>query len=245
MSIVLGGGIGGLSAAYYLLKQSKLSHAPKLFEASNRFGGWIKTDVSSADKRVRFEVGPRTIRPKGNEGLNTLELCAELGLSKDILPIPSTHPSAKNRLLAVNNELCLLPNSLMGMFKTIPPFSKPLVYGLLHDMKHSYVGKPLTDDTMYNFVERRFGKEIAEYLISSMLCGICAGDAKEISVKFMLKELFEWEQNHSSVSNGLYQKTLNNILKPKTVKSANSFDNCDLVKRSIRERWSVYSMMVD
>lgn len=242
MTIVLGGGIGGLSAAYYLLKQANLSHAPKLFEASNRFGGWIKTDVSSADKRVRFEVGPRTIRPKGIEGLNTLALCSELGLSDEILPINSMHPAAKNRLLAVNDELCLLPNSLMGMFKTIPPFTKPLIFGLMHDMKHDYAGKPLTDDTMYNFIERRFGTEMAKYLISSMICGICAGDAKEISVKFLMKELFEYEQKYSSVSKGLCHKVMERFSMKKDAKPVDSIENCDLAKRSIAERWSVYSL---
>lgn len=244
MSIVLGGGLGGLSAAYYLLKQAPKAQAPKLFEASNRFGGWIKTDVSSADSRVRFEVGPRTIRPKGIEGLNTLALCSALGLSNEILPIPSSHIAAKNRLLAVNNGLCLLPSSLMGMFKTIPPFSAPLITALFHDMKHSYIGKPLTDDTIYNFAERRFGTEVAKYLMSSMICGICAGDAKEISVKFLLKELFEYEQKYSSVTKGIYHKTMERFKSKHKdqQKSPDSTEQSDLAKRSSTERWSVYSM---
>lgn len=244
MPIVLGGGLGGLSAAYYLLKHAHRSQAPKLFEASHRFGGWIKTDVSSADSRVRFEVGPRTIRPKGIEGLNTLALCSELGLSNDILPIPSTHIAAKNRLLAVNNGLCMLPSSLMGMLKTIPPFSAPLITALFHDMKHSYTGKPLTDDTIFNFAERRFGTEVAKYLISPMICGICAGDAKEISVKFLLKDLFEYEQNYSSVTKGIYHKTLERFKSKNKnqLKSSDLTEQSDLEKRSLTERWSVYSM---
>lgn len=238
MPIVLGGGISGLSAAYYLLKHPNLSNAPKLFEASSRFGGWIKSDVSSADERVRFECGPRTLRPKGVKGFNTLALCSELGLSSELLPIPSSHPAAKNRLLAVNNELCLLPSSLMGIFRTTRPFTKPLIYGLIHDFKNSYVGKPLTDDSIYNFTERRFGTEIAKYLVSSMICGICAGDAKEISVKFLMKDLFDFEQMHSSVVKGIYHKTTNRLAK--TDKSSKS--DCDLVRRSVAERWSVYSL---
>lgn len=242
MPIILGGGIGGLSAAFYLLRQSNLSHAPKLFEASNRFGGWIKTEVSSADRNVRFEVGPRTLRPRGVEGFNTLALCTELGLDHDILPIPASHAAARNRLLAVNNELCPLPSSLTGLFKTIPPFTKPIIYGLIHDLRHSYAGKPLDDDTIYNFIERRFGTEIAKYLMSSMICGICAGDAKEISVKFMLKELFEFEQKHFSVGWGLVYKTIGRWTKRNTTdKSVTSFESCDLVKRSLNERWSIYS----
>lgn len=246
MSIVLGGGIGGLSAAYYLLKQSAQTHAaPLLFEASNRFGGWIKTEFPSAnEQKVRFEIGPRTLRPKGHEGFNTLALCSELGLQDAILPIASNHPAAKNRLLAVNDELCLLPSSLMGLFKTIPPFKQPIIYCVAHDLRHSYKGQPLSDDSIYNFIERRFGTDIAKYLISSMICGICAGDAKEISVKFLLKEFFEHEQKYGSVMKGVYQKTIQNWSKKNTNENAEvkALQECDLVKRSLTERWSVYSM---
>lgn len=247
MSIVLGGGIGGLSAAYYLLKQSAQSHAaPLLFEASNRFGGWIKTEYPSAtEKKVRFEIGPRTLRPKGHEGFNTLALCSELGLQDAILPIASNHPAAKNRLLAVDGGLCLLPSSLLGLFKTIPPFKKPIISCVAHDLKHRYIGQPLSDDSIYNFIERRFGTDIAKYLISSMICGICAGDAKEISVKFLLKEFFEYEQKYGSVMKGVYQKTIQNWSKKNATKiddSVKALQDCDLVKRSLAERWSVYSM---
>lgn len=241
MTIILGGGISGLSAAYYLLKQPGLSHVPKLFEASNRFGGWIKTDFSSADQNVRFECGPRTLRPKGIKGFNTLVMCSELGLNNDILPIKSNHPAAKNRLLAVNKQLHALPSSLLGMFRTNPPFTKPLIFGLLHDMKHSYASEQLADDTMYNFVHRRFGKEIADYLISAMICGICAGDAKEISVKFLLKDLFEFEQQHSSVMNGIFKKTIERLSKRSNADEKLT-ENCELIQRSLSERWSVYSM---
>lgn len=241
MPIILGGGISGLSAAYYLLKKTTLNQRPKLFEASKRFGGWIKTDQSPTEKQVRFECGPRTLRPGGIRGLNTLELCAEIGLSDDLLPITSKHPAARNRLLAVNNELHLLPSNLTKIFKTSTPFTKPLIYALYHDYTNRYEGKPLKDDSIYSFTERRFGTEIAKYLVSSMICGICAGDAKEISVKFLMKELFEFEQKHSSVTSGIYHKTLCRLMSSDKNNSNNEI-NCDIAKRSVAERWSIYSM---
>lgn len=240
MPIILGGGISGLSAAYYLLKKSNSSHIPKVLEASNRFGGWIKTDYPTNDKIIRFEYGPRTIRPKGERGFNTLELCSDIGLKNDLLPITFNHPAAKNRLLAVNNELYLLPSSITSIFKTTPPFSKPLISALWHDITHKYNGEQLNDDSMYNFIERRFGNEIAKYLISSMICGICAGDAKEISVKFLMKELFEMEQQYSNVSTGIYKKLLNKFSNRNTNEAVSN--QCDLVKQSISEKWSIYSM---
>lgn len=70
---VLGGGISGLSCAYYLLKHGaeKLSQV-LLVEASNRVGGWI--DTKRFDDGVIFELGPKSIRPVGINGKNTLLL---------------------------------------------------------------------------------------------------------------------------------------------------------------------------
>lgn len=70
---VLGGGISGLSCAYYLLKYGadKLSQVI-LVEASKRVGGWI--DTRKFDDGVIFEVGPKSIRPFGIVGMNTLSL---------------------------------------------------------------------------------------------------------------------------------------------------------------------------
>lgn len=240
MPIILGGGISGLSAAYYLLKKTHSTNAAILLESSNRFGGWIQTAFPVSDQCVRFEYGPRTIRPKGERGLNTLQLLSNIGLASDVLPIRHDHVAAKNRLLAVNNKLCLLPSSLPAAFKTIPPFTKPLISALLHDVMHPYKGQPTADETMYNFVQRRFGVEIAKYLISSMLCGICAGDAQQISVKFLLKDMFEMEQKHSNVTTGIFKKLLSNAFKRNAKNEL--LAQCDLAKRSIDEKWSVYSL---
>lgn len=72
-TVVLGGGIAGLSAAYYLRNS-----APILIEGSSRLGGWIYT--KRRKNGILFEHGPRTIRPAGAPGVNTLNLVEELGL---------------------------------------------------------------------------------------------------------------------------------------------------------------------
>lgn len=237
MAIVLGGGIGGLTAAHYLIKKlpSKQSKI-KLFEKSTRIGGWIRSETpanSIGDSSVVFECGPRTLRPHGPKGFNTLDLCSELKLHETIKPIKSTHPAAKNRMLYVNGELCSLPSSLLSIFKRMPPFSKPLVFAAKNDLQTAGA-KGLDDDTIYNFVERRFGTEVAKYAISSMMCGICAGDAKEISVKFLMKDLFDLEQKYGSVLRGIVSRILDgksSVVKPQS----------DLARRALEEKWSIYT----
>ena len=72
---VLGGGITGLVATYYLSKWLPQSTHIELFESSSRLGGWIgstKVDVGAGE--VVFENGPRSLRPAGVSGLVTLDL---------------------------------------------------------------------------------------------------------------------------------------------------------------------------
>lgn len=186
---VLGGGVGGLSALYFLSLRQNVQRV-NLFEASTRFGGWVKSSKNS-ETGVVFETGPRSLRPKGLAGATTLELIDSLGISDKVVPVHRSHVAAKNRMIFAKNQLCLMPNSPGGIFKTIPPFSKPLFYAGIKDLFTRKSKVPIEDESIYSFVERRFGKEIADYAISPVICGICAGDAKEISVKFLFKEIFE------------------------------------------------------
>ncbi|XP_059052909.1 protoporphyrinogen oxidase [Achroia grisella] len=233
MAAILGGGLGGLSTAYYLLKNNVSNNNNLrlfLLEATNYCGGWIK---SIKTKDYIFEQGPRTIRPKGITGLNTLNMMEDLGLSEHLSPVSADHPAAKNRMIYVNQHLHTLPSSLKGVFQKNLPFSKPLIYALFNDITQPY--KQLQDDSIYNFVERRFGKEIADYAISPMICGICAGDAKEISVKFLMKTLFEWEQNHGGVVKGM----MKSIFKSK---SGEELELSNLAKKAQEEKWNVYTI---
>lgn len=225
--IILGGGLGGLSAAYYLSKLP--NQAITLIESTARTGGWIKSNKQSTG--AIFEQGPRTIRPRGEAGANTLQLVEELSLADDIVAINSSHPAARNRMIYAKNDLHLLPNSIGGLFKKKGPFSRPLILHLLNDIKASK--KEVEDEPIYDFIERRFGAEVADYLISPLICGICAGNAKEISVKFLVRNFFEYEQRFGSITKGA---VTNLFSKSKKQKSQSK-----LALKAKQEKWSVYS----
>lgn len=74
---VLGGGVSGLAAAYYLLKQLPRAQIT-IYEASKRIGGWLSSHrVPVKDGSILFEAGPRTIRPAAN-GVLTARLVRRL-----------------------------------------------------------------------------------------------------------------------------------------------------------------------
>lgn len=226
--VILGGGIGGLSTAHYLTKLTK--HKIIVIEGSNRLGGWIRSVRHPSG--LILEQGPRTLRPRTATGLNTLDLIDDLNLSSRIRPILSSHPAAKNRFVYVNGQLHKLPSSLLSMFRKTPPFSKALIRAFAHDLfaKPKYVD----DDTIYNFTKRRFGQEIADYAISPLICGICGGDAKHISVNFLMSEFFEKEQKYKSVIRG--------IAAPWRWKPKKKVKHGDSATRAVKEKWSSYSM---
>jgi oxygen-dependent protoporphyrinogen oxidase len=75
---VLGGGITGLSTAYYLMRE--LPHAKvTIYEGSEKLGGWLQSKrVEVEGGSIVFEQGPRTLRPGTLAGWVTLEMVFQI-----------------------------------------------------------------------------------------------------------------------------------------------------------------------
>src|SRR5215207_6857759 len=109
--LVIGGGIAGLSAAYYA---SKVTHARvTLLESSSRWGGKITTD------RVPFEEGQFIIEGGPDTFLATkpwgVALCQELGIGERL---HGTNPDKKNTYVLNRNRLLPLPDGRSMMSST-------------------------------------------------------------------------------------------------------------------------------
>lgn len=209
--IVLGGGIGGLSTgkrmlnlsvtnikektflAFYLATRNNI---PKinLFEASSRLGGWIQSE--NYEDGYVFESAARTLRPKGITGNTTLELIQHLGLDDKVAPILSDRVAGKFRLTwsrnKINEYTPAIDTKLKALFGSSAASDNESIYACALNM---------------------FDKEFADYVISPMVSGICAGDAREISSKFLIK---------------------GSNTKP--------FEPVELYKKAQKERWSFYSL---
>ena len=68
-----------------------------------------------------------------------------------------------------------------------------------------------------------------------MVRGVCAGDSKEISVKFLLKAFKEAEQKHGRVFFGLLANALSKSPPP-------TYPVSELAKKAQSERWPVWSL---
>jgi len=231
---ILGGGIAGLTAAHYALSNPAYRRIVVL-ESSHRVGGWIQTTRNNDG--VLYEKGPRTIRPAGPQGANTLALVQDLALAESVRPVSYTHPSATNRLVLVGGKLHKLPNSLAAVFKNLPPFSRPLAMAVFKDLLSPRV--KCEDTSLHEFVSRRLGSDIAAYAIDPMVRGICAGDSKQVSVHFIAKYLHQMEQETGRITFGVakdYMKGL--VVKPET----SALENLELVKQARGEKWAVWGL---
>lgn len=224
--VVAGGGISGLTACYHLVRDGGVSKVI-LLEGGSRLGGWMHT-TRTEDGAV-FEHGPRGMRPAGVVGKNTLCMISELGLEGELLPVPRSHPAAKNRYLYVNKSLHKLPSSIGGVLRTIPPFSRPLFLCGLQDLTAPRGTKE--DESVHDFFSRRFGKELADIVVDSLCRGVFAGDCRQLSLRSCFPFLYEAERNKRSVVLGM-------------VTGGDKTPPLDspLIQRSKKEKWSQWSL---
>ncbi|CAI9569047.1 unnamed protein product [Staurois parvus] len=224
--VVAGGGISGLTACYHLVKDAKV---PKviLLESSSRLGGWMRS--TRTDDGAVFEHGPRGMRPAGVVGKNSLCMVSELGLESDLIPIPSSHPAARNRFLYVHKALHRMPSSLGGVLRTIPPFSRPLFLCGLQDLTAPRGSRE--DESVHDFFTRRFGKELADIVVDSLCRGVFAGDCRRLSLRSCFPFLHDAEARKRSV-----------ILGMATGGEKTPELDSPLIQKAKKERWSQWSL---
>ncbi|KAG0215044.1 hypothetical protein BGX33_001541 [Mortierella sp. NVP41] len=200
---VLGGGISGLSTAWYLARTAPSNVSITLIEGAKRTGGWLQSDRVADPQHpggsVLLERGPRSLRPQGVSGLNTLEMVRKLNLESQLEPVSKTSPAAMNRYIYSHKTLHKLPSSIMGalthplLAAKIPRAGLDLVKG----------GSGQEDESIQDFVTRRFGKGFSDDLISAMVHGIYAGDVSKLSVRSTFGMLYHMEKDYGSIVLGL------------------------------------------
>ncbi|KAF9407398.1 hypothetical protein BGZ94_002709 [Podila epigama] len=191
---ILGGGISGLSTAWYLAKAAPASVSISLLEGSHRTGGWLHSDREQDSQHpggsILLERGPRSLRPKGISGLNTLEL---------LEPVSKTSVAAKNRYIYSNKKMHKLPHSIGGALRH--PLVAPKLPRAGLDLVAAASGKE--DESIQDFITRRFGKNFSDELISAAVHGIYAGDVSQLSVRSTFGQMYHLERDYGSVVLGM------------------------------------------
>jgi protoporphyrinogen/coproporphyrinogen III oxidase len=203
--IVIGGGIAGLSAAYYAQKNIP-DATVTLIESDSHWGGKIITDrVSFDDGQFIIEGGPDTFLATKPWGV---ALCQELGLGERL---HGTNPNQKNTYVLNKGRLLPLPDGLAMMIPTnieailksrlVSWFSKARM-GLDFLLPAKNVNG---DESLGAFVSRRLGREAYENLIEPLMSGIYAGDGDQLSLASTFPYLRDLETKYGSLACGALQ----------------------------------------
>ncbi len=199
--MIVGGGITGLSTAYYLQKEIREKNLPfdtLLIEASGKLGGKIQTVRKDG---FTIERGPDSFLARKE---SAARLAKELGLGDELV-----NNATGQSFVLVNNRLHKMPNgSMMGIPTQITPF---LFSGLFSPIGKLRAGfdllmprsKPVSDQSLGQFFRHRLGNEVVENLIEPLLSGIYAGDIDEMSLMSTFPQIYQIEQEHRSISLGM------------------------------------------
>jgi protoporphyrinogen/coproporphyrinogen III oxidase len=183
---VLGGGVTGLSAAWRL---ELAGHDVRLFEASERLGGSVRTEISGD---WLIEAGPHAVQ----ESPEIAPIFDELGLG----PLRTVaNPAAKNRYIVRKGEIVALPtpSDVAGLIST------PLLsFGSKLKVTSEVARSPRNrteDVSVADLVRDHFGGEILERFVQPLIGGIYAGDAERLSTRHAFPKVWEAEQETGSL----------------------------------------------
>jgi protoporphyrinogen/coproporphyrinogen III oxidase len=237
-TIILGGGITGLLAAWHLHGRGV---AVEVWEAAEEPGGWVQTlPWPTLDGRPgRFEKGPQGILVSSGSAAERLFKALELPLQSPgkgarwvgkggrLVPVPA-HPAG------------LLTSGLMTWRTKLRMFLEPF----------QPVGPAEPEEGLAEFIARRAGKGMAAELLPPMVAGILAAPPECLSVDAIPK-LRQWE-SHGSLFNGIRKSGISHLMVPEGGMGSlpkRLVERLPLVRRNLKAfglehlpdgRWKVY-----
>jgi oxygen-dependent protoporphyrinogen oxidase len=194
--VVIGGGISGLSAAYELQARGR---SVRVLEAGSRPGGVIATERTGG---WVIDAGPDSLLVQKPAAV---ALCRELGIADRLIsttPPRTAFVVRDGRLHAISEGSFLGFPITVGALVRSPLFSvagKARMAGELVVPRRTKEA----DESIGEFVRRRFGREAVDYLAEPLLAGIHAGDVNRLSVRALFPRLVEAERQSGSVIRAL------------------------------------------
>ena len=195
---IIGAGITGLSAAYYLKKEYPQFDV-EVIEATNRAGGKIQTYRKEG---YTIEFGPESYL--GRKKIMT-ELAEEIGLGDDLI----TNQTGQSYIYA-NNHLYPIPGgSIMGIPTDVKPFISTKLISVKGKIRAAMdlFKKPVEmqngDISVGHFFRERLGDEVLENLIEPLMGGIYGTNIDDLSLMSTFPNFKEREEQYNSLIKGM------------------------------------------
>ncbi|HRA66262.1 MAG TPA: protoporphyrinogen oxidase [Caldilinea sp.] len=199
---IVGGGIAGLSAAWYLQKAG-IDYV--LLEQGERWGGKIFTEAVEGGATAPFivEGGPDSFITQKPWGV---ALARELGLGDELI---GTNEHLKQTYVLNKGKTTPLPD---GVLMIVPTKFKPFIFSsLITPWGKLRMGMDLfiprrkdeSDETLSEFVRRRLGNEALDKIAEPLMSGIYNAEADKQSVLATFPRFRELEEKYGSLTKGM------------------------------------------
>lgn len=204
--VIIGGGITGLAAAYRLLELNGASCDLTLLESGSRLGGIVQTDERDG---FLLERGPDSFISEKPAALNLVQ---RLGLASRLIETNDQHRRSfvvrRGRLLPVPEEFHLLAPARVWPFLRSDIFSWPGKARMALELllpRRAVNGREVStdDESLANFVRRRFGREALERVAQPMVGGIYTADPEKLSLRATMPRFLEMEREFRSIIRAL------------------------------------------
>ncbi|PHH67283.1 hypothetical protein CDD81_3052 [Ophiocordyceps australis] len=202
---IIGGGLTGLTTAYYLAKRLPRTTRLTVYEASDRLGGWLQTERVEGSgmglevgrelegARIAFERGPRTLTSLREttwrlDDLVLWDVAHGVGLEV-------VSPADQARHVCYGDKLVKLPDAQGGYGRLAHPLFLGLAGAALHyglgRLLHGRPRMPADDVSIAAWLRQLTGSDaVADRLASAMVHGIYGGDVDRLSARWVLEGAF-------------------------------------------------------
>ncbi len=196
--VVAGGGITGLVTAFTIREQAKQRGLPidvVMLDAGDQPGGHARSVQKDG---FIVERGPNGFLDRAAD---TMALIDELQLRDRIV---EANPAAKRRYILDGGTLRQVPESPPALITSDAIGWK----GKLRLFGEPWAASPPADrdETVFEFAERRLGREAAETFVDTAVAGISAGESRALSVRSQFPVLKEMEREHGSLLKAMFAR---------------------------------------
>lgn len=186
---IVGAGISGLAVAHELRRREPRL-AIVIVEKDDTSGGLVRSTLTAG---YTLDWGPNGFQPAEA----TLKLVERLALTDRLTPASGT---ARSRYLFRDGGLRQVPVKPQQFLATelLSPVAK-LRAGLEPLLSSRSKRVSGQEESVFDFVARHFGRQVASRLAEPMVLGVTAGDARKLSLDALFPRLRKMEAEHGSL----------------------------------------------